>query len=629
MVGLPVYDLVTLLVDASTLTGRIKQSALCCSMENALMEMVTFVFSTPEVECGMSKAERENLAAKILGYFLNTLRYFESDSACGNGLPVNPRQTTLSQHQRSSLQSMSSPDIPTTQRLLSLKVIQKILMGIGCNLDSARRFVAANKHLANLVRDDLGQSLVFLLSGRDSGPLLLQSVLSIFGSLFLIFGPALRVTIECFCRYVFIRALYQIDELLSHELDGTGGKSIHINGPQRSFTVEELEIILESLADLMSDAGFLPSLFLSFDCDPTTVDIAQPMVDFLSKCAHKAIIIQGKGINHDIPVLILNCFGQLIRTFSMRSSMLSPLVDDVETTFTKKVDIDKEYKSVTNLFNARRKSKMILSEASKKFSEKPELGLFYLQEMGCLPSPPSPESVATFLRVSPELPKEIVGAYLGELGKELSGQEFHRRVLLCYVKSFALAGQGVLNCMRIFLSAFRLPGEAQQIDRILVAFSEYCYLNCLEGTSGLLENADITYLLTFSIIMLNTDRHNPNIRADRKMTIEQFVRNNTNYGSEVKQTKPLPKVFLEEIYASISICPIRTERNDISAELTREVWMDMQLQGATDAMKGTIISCCHGSDVIHSLVGSWMVAKYDISTSHENIVSPMQSVAQA
>ena len=41
--------------------------------------------------------------------------------------------------------------------------------------------------------------------------------------------------------------------------------------------------------------------------------------------------------------------------------------------------------------------------------------------------------------------------------------------------------------------------------------------------SGLLENPEVTYLLTFSIIMLNTDRHNPNIRSDRRMTLVPFL----------------------------------------------------------------------------------------------------------
>lgn len=55
------------------------------------------------------------------------------------------------------------------------------------------------------------------------------------------------------------------------------------------------------------------------------------------------------------------------------------------------------------------------------------------------------------------------------------------------------------------------------------------------------------------------------------MTMEQFVRNNTNYGDSVKQTRDIPRDYLESLYASISSYPLRTEKNDISGGLTPEV----------------------------------------------------------
>lgn len=45
--------------------------------------------------------------------------------------------------------------------------------------------------------------------------------------------------------------------------------------------------------------------------------------------------------------------------------------------------------------------------------------------------------------------------------------EFHAEVLEAFVDSFDFRGQGLLASLRMFLEAFRLPGEAQQIDRIL------------------------------------------------------------------------------------------------------------------------------------------------------------------
>jgi Sec7-like guanine-nucleotide exchange factor len=51
----------------------------------------------------------------------------------------------------------------------------------------------------------------------------------------------------------------------------------------------------------------------------------------------------------------------------------------------------------------------------------------------------------------------------------------------------------------------RLPGEAQQIDRMVEKFAaEYHRQN-----PNMFRAEDTCYILAFSIIMLNTDLHNP------------------------------------------------------------------------------------------------------------------------
>ena len=284
--------------------------------------------------------------------------------------------------------------------------------------------------------------------------------------------------------------------------------------------------------------------------------------------------------------------------------------------------------SVASLTKATRGAKYILSKAAALFVEKPEKGLRYLQDRGSLPTPLTPESVAAFLRLAPDLPKQTSGAYLGELGKDDasyvgSSKEFHRLVLLRYVESFEFSNQSVLDCMRIFLSAFRLPGEAQQIDRILVAFSEHCHAQCMEGRSGLLENAEVTYVFTFSIIMLNTDRHNPNVRADRKMTLEQFVRNNTNYGKDANQTIPLPRDFLSSIFTSIDSFPIRTETKEVASIVTSEVWKDYQMQAMVDPNRSFLISTQRNEILYRGLID----AKGDVQGDRDVLNSLLREMA--
>lgn len=114
----------------------------------------------------------------------------------------------------------------------------------------------------------------------------------------------------------------------------------------------------------------------------------------------------------------------------------------------------------------------------------------------------SPEEIATFLKNASGLDKTLIGDYLGER------EEFPLKVMHAYVDSFDLQGMELDEAVRTFLRAFRLPGEAQKIDRIMEKFAErYWKCNPRAFTS-----ADTAYVLAYSVIMLNTDAHNPMVK---------------------------------------------------------------------------------------------------------------------
>ena len=56
----------------------------------------------------------------------------------------------------------------------------------------------------------------------------------------------------------------------------------------------------------------------------------------------------------------------------------------------------------------------------------------------------------------------------------------------------------------MFLESFRLPGEAQKIARVLEAFGQEYHKQC----PHIFYNSDVVYVLSYSVIMLNTDQHN-------------------------------------------------------------------------------------------------------------------------
>jgi Sec7-like guanine-nucleotide exchange factor len=61
----------------------------------------------------------------------------------------------------------------------------------------------------------------------------------------------------------------------------------------------------------------------------------------------------------------------------------------------------------------------------------------------------------------------------------LCRDEFCSKVLTIYVSGFDLVGLGFDDALRKFLAAFRLPGEAQKIDRIMHAFASQVRFNHL------------------------------------------------------------------------------------------------------------------------------------------------------
>ncbi|KAJ8302125.1 hypothetical protein KUTeg_021112 [Tegillarca granosa] len=110
-------------------------------------------------------------------------------------------------------------------------------------------------------------------------------------------------------------------------------------------------------------------------------------------------------------------------------------------------------------------------------------------------------------------------------GQKKNIQAIHLHVSPCFfAEAIDLAGLQVDMALRKFQSYFRMPGEAQKIERLMEAFAQrYCYCNPDQIKS--FKNPDTIFLLAFAIIMLNTDLHNRSIKQERKMKLEDFVKN--------------------------------------------------------------------------------------------------------
>lgn len=159
-----------------------------------------------------------------------------------------------------------------------------------------------------------------------------------------------------------------------------------------------------------------------------------------------------------------------------------------------------------------------------------EIAVWLLTEEGLLTS-----KVGEFLGGAADLNRDVLAAYIGTLTPYFSGATLD-------------------TALRYFVSLFKLPGEAQMIDRILKAFAEAWAQSNPEG-GGM--NAEVAYVLSFSLIMLNTDLHNPQVT--QKMTLEQWISNNRGIGLDGKD---LERALLENLYHAVHADEIRIEQRE-------------------------------------------------------------------
>ncbi|XP_019641930.1 PREDICTED: cytohesin-1-like [Branchiostoma belcheri] len=180
----------------------------------------------------------------------------------------------------------------------------------------------------------------------------------------------------------------------------------------------------------------------------------------------------------------------------------------------------------------------------KKFNMDPKKGIQYLLENGLLKD--DPEDIARFLHQLEGLNKTAIGEYLGEKN------ELNLKVLQAFVGLQEFEGMILVQALRQFLWSFRLPGEAQKIDRMMEAFAQrYCQQN-----PGVFNTTDTCYVLSFAIIMLNTSLHNPSVKD--KPSVERFITMNRG----INDGGDLPEQLLTDLYESIKKMPFKIPDDD-------------------------------------------------------------------
>ncbi|KXL43876.1 hypothetical protein M433DRAFT_155419 [Acidomyces richmondensis BFW] len=190
--------------------------------------------------------------------------------------------------------------------------------------------------------------------------------------------------------------------------------------------------------------------------------------------------------------------------------------------------------------------KTALNKAIREFNFKPKKGINTLISQGFIPSA-EPQDIARFMLTNDRVDKKALGEFLGE------GDEENIKIMHAFVDQMDFSRMRFVDALRRFLQSFRLPGEAQKIDRLMLKFAE----RYTTGNPSAFANADTAYVLGYSVIMLNTDQHSLQVKV--RMTPEDFIKNNKG----INDNADLPDEYLRGIYEEI-------QRNEIVLDTERE-----------------------------------------------------------
>eukprot|EP00850_Spirogloea_muscicola_P004831 SM000021S06464 [mRNA] locus=s21:481229:489789:+ [translate_table: standard] len=311
--------------------------------------------------------------------------------------------------------------------------------------------------------------------------------------------------------------------------------------------------VLRMLEKACLDSQMLADIFVNYDCDLDSTNLFERMVHSLSRLAQGAPSLDPSSIsvaqNPAVQLSSLQCLVNVLKSLAKwskdlhrelpASQMPNNEVDSgaAGTREHKAGGIALAESSSGEDFKKAKAHKSTLEAAVAEFNMKPERGIKSLVASKLVTE--EPESIANFLHTTAGLDKTMVGDYLGH------HTDYHIKVMHAYVDGMSFKGLQFDAAIRTFLRGFRLPGEAQKIDRIMEKFAErYCLDN-----PGLFKTADTAYILAYAIIMLNTDAHNPMVWP--KMTKEAFVRLNSAGNTEGTGDDGAPLEMLERIYDSI------------------------------------------------------------------------------
>jgi brefeldin A-resistance guanine nucleotide exchange factor 1 len=453
-----------------------------------------------------------------------------------------------------------------TMRIMALRIIDVALEVAGPS-------IARHPSLAVLAEDDLCRHLFQLVRSENMG--ILNGSLRVAGTLLSTCRPVLKLQQELYLSYL-VACLHPrveiprepgIDPSLYEGVpqapklvkpppsQSNSGRSTPVPVKDRqklgmeggSRKPEAREAMVESIGVLARIPSFMVELFVNYDCEVDRGDLCEDVIGLLSR---NAFPDSATWSTTNVPPLCLDALLGYVQFIADRLND-KPKYDAFP---------DREQ------LRRQRKKKNIIVRGTAKFNEDPKAGIAHLASHGVIENPDDPATVALFLKGTSRVSKKILGEYISKRSNE--------QLLEAFVDLFDFSGKSVVEALRDLLGSFRLPGEAPLIERIVTVFSEkYVSKANPEGVA----DRDALFVLTYGIIMLNTDLYNPNVKSQNRMTCADFARNlrGVNGGSDFASD------FLQDIYDSIKQNEIILPDEHENKHAFEYAWKELLIKSAS------------------------------------------------
>ncbi|VUZ46578.1 unnamed protein product [Hymenolepis diminuta] len=379
-------------------------------------------------------------------------------------------------------------------------------------------FLHACPSILRLISTDLTKYLMMLLY---------RARMSLFASTlrlsFLLF-ESLRVHLKLQLEVYFQRLI----ALISYDND-------RINYEQR-------EIALDAVIQLFLLPGLAAEIYVNYDCDPYCSNLFDDITEMLTKNAYPSNnrLVGTNILALDALLSVVNAIdiqtGAAIEEGAQEDTRLQSSNARASLPRPNRHWIPSSNLPTHDNLVLQKTRKKLLMNGSDRFNLKPKDGIAFLQKNGLLADPLDPVEMATFLAENPRLDKRTIGEFLSN--------RKNTDILVAFVRHFNFKGIRIDEALRTYLEAFRIPGEAPLIQHLMESFAEQWF----EANEGPFFNSDAAFTLSYAILMLNTDQHNPNSRRQNiPMTCADFKKNlkGMNGGGEFEPS------LIEDIYESI------------------------------------------------------------------------------